>query len=75
MTWRDLWEGIASLFENTLLVPFNALKNVELESWFLANTISWILLLIGASAFTYWMLQLRKFGDSSESTYTFDENP
>ncbi|MGB3342638.1 MAG: uracil phosphoribosyltransferase [Aequorivita sp.] len=75
MTWRDFWEGIASLFEDTLLVPFQTLYNLELESWLLANIVSWILLLTGAIAFTYWMLQLRKFNDNTDVTYTFDENP
>lgn len=75
MTWRDFWEGIASLFENVLLVPYKALFKLELESWFLANIVSWIFLITGAVAFIYWMLQLRKYNDNTEVTYTFDENP
>jgi hypothetical protein len=75
MTWKGFWEGIASLFEDVLFIPYNALMKVELDSWWLANIVSWILLLTGAIAFTYWMLKLKDFNESTESTYTFDENP
>ncbi|QAA82181.1 uracil phosphoribosyltransferase [Aequorivita sp. H23M31] len=75
MTWKGLWEGIASFFENVLFIPYDALRNLELDSWFFANIISWILLLIGAVAFIYWMLQLKKFDEDTQSHYTFDETP
>lgn len=73
MTWKDVWEGIASFCENVLFVPYDALRNLELDSWFLANTASWILMLVGATAFIYWMGQLKKFDEDTESHYTFDE--
>lgn len=75
MTWKGFWEGIASLFENVLFTPYNALRSIELDSWLLANIVSWMLLLTGAVAFIYWMLKLKGFNESTESTYTFDENP
>ncbi len=75
MTWKDFWEGIASLFENVLFIPYDALRKVELDSWFLANTVSWIFLLTAAAAFIYWMIQIKKFGDNTDVTYTYDENP
>lgn len=74
MTWKGFWEGIASLFEDVLFIPYNALKMLELDSWWLANTVSWIFLIIGVIAFTYWMLQLKDFNESTESTYTYKEN-
>ena len=75
MTWKGFWEAIASFCEDVLFIPYDALRKVELDSWLIANIISWILLLTAASAFIYWMLQLRKFDDDTESHYTFDENP
>ncbi|MEH6764201.1 MAG: uracil phosphoribosyltransferase [Aequorivita antarctica] len=75
MTWKGFWEGIASLFENVLFIPYNGLAKVELDSWWLANIVSWTLLLIGAIAFTYWMFKLKSFNESTESTYTYNENP
>ncbi len=75
MTWIGFWEGIASLFENVLFIPYNALRSFQDQSWWGANIISWILFLVGAVAFIYWMIQLKNFNESTESTYTFDENP
>ncbi len=75
MTWKGFWEGIASLFENVLFVPYDSLRSLQDQTWWGANTISWILLLVGAVAFIYWMLKLKNFNENTESTYTFDENP
>ncbi len=75
MTWKGFWEGIASLFEDILFLPYNALRSLELDSWWLANIFSWILLIIGIVAFVYWLGMLKKFDENTESTYTYDENP
>lgn len=75
MTWRGVWEGIASLFESIIVIPFDSIRNFELESWWLANLVSWVFLIIAASAFIYWLRTLANFNESTESTYTFDENP
>jgi len=74
MTWKGLWEAIASVFENVLFIPYDALYKLELATWWGANLFSWIFILIGAAAFTYWMLQLNNFHESTESTYTYKEN-
>ena len=73
MTWKGFWEGIASIFEDVLFLPYDALRNLELDSWWLANLFSWIFLLIGAYFFVYWLLQLKKFDENEESTYSYDE--
>ncbi len=75
MTWKGFWEGIASLFENVLFIPYNALAKLELDNWWLANFVSWIFLLIGSVAFVYWLFKLKEFNESTEETYTFDETP
>jgi len=75
MTWKGFWEGIASLFENVLFLPYDALRSLELDSWWLANIFSWVFLIIGSVAFVYWMLQLKDFNENTEVTYTYDENP
>ncbi|WP_310993463.1 DUF6341 family protein [Aequorivita marina] len=74
MTWKGIWEGIASLFEDVLFLPLDELRKLELETWWGANAFSWVFLLIGAAAFTYWMLKLNSFNESTESTYTYDES-
>ncbi|MDN3723118.1 uracil phosphoribosyltransferase [Aequorivita sp. SDUM287046] len=75
MTWKGIWEGIAFLFENVLFIPYDALRSLELDSWWLANFFSWVFLIIGSVAFVYWMIQLKKFDENEESTYTYNENP
>lgn len=73
MTWKGFWEAIASIFEDALFLPYDALRNLELENWWAANIFSWVFLLIGAVAFVYWLLQLKKFDENTETTYTYDE--
>ncbi|WP_179353381.1 DUF6341 family protein [Winogradskyella vidalii] len=63
---KDFFEGIADLFVNVLLAPFDALKALELENWFAANMFSWLFMFIGVVAFVYWMLQLKKFNENNE---------
>ncbi len=63
---KEIFEGIAWLFEEVLFIPFNALRELELSSWFLANFMNWIFIVIGFAAFLFWMLQLKKFNDNNE---------
>lgn len=67
---KDFFYAIEDLFVDVLFVPFDALRELELESWFLANGISWIFTIIGFVAFTYWMLQLKKYNDNNEEDKT-----
>ena len=63
---NDFFYGIQDLFVDGLFAPFDALRALELESWFSANIMSWFFMAIGFVAFTYWMLQLKKFNDNNE---------
>ena len=63
---KDFFYGIQDLFVDVLFAPFDALRALELESWFSANIMSWIFMAIGFVAFTYWMLQLKKYNDNNE---------
>lgn len=58
------WYAIQSLFVDFLLAPYDALRFTH--SWWLANTVSWIFILIGFVAFGYWMKQLKSFDESGE---------
>jgi len=66
MSWKGFFEGIASLFVDVLFIPLDALRNLELSSWFLANGINWLFLIIGFVAFFYWMKQLKLFNERNE---------
>ncbi len=63
---KEIFEGIAWLFEEILFIPFNVLRELQLTSWFAANIINWVLFVIGFSAFIYWMMQLKKYNDNNE---------
>lgn len=63
---KDFFEGIAWLFEEVLFIPLDALRELELNSWWAANAINFIFILIGLAAFFYWMKQLKKFNDNDE---------
>jgi len=62
----DFFYFIRDLFVDVLFAPFDALRFLELESWWAANALSFIFILIGMVAFTYWMLQLKKYNDNGE---------
>ena len=55
------FEGIQYLFVNIFFIPLDFLRRLELITWFGANTINWIFMIICASAMVYWIKQLRIF--------------
>jgi hypothetical protein len=63
---KDFFYAIQDLFVNVLFAPMDAIRALELESWFTANLISWIFMIIGFVAMVYWMLQLKGFNDNNE---------
>ena len=63
---KDFFYGIQDLFVDVIFAPFDALRALELESWFSANIMSWVFMAIGSVAFIYWMLQLKKYNDNNE---------
>jgi len=63
---KDFFYAIQDLFVNVLFAPFDAMRNLELDSWWSANFMSWIFVIIGSVAFVYWMGQLKKFNSNNE---------
>jgi hypothetical protein len=61
---KAFFEGIQSLFVDFLFKPLDALRHFELVSWFGANLINWIFMIICACAIVYWIKQLRIFDDA-----------
>ena len=47
-------------------IPFDALRELGSYNWWLSNIMAWIFTTIGICAFTYWMIQLKKFDDNNE---------
>lgn len=63
---KDFFYAIQDLFVNFLFKPFDALRALELDSWWSANIISWLFIIIGLVAFVYWMMQLNTFNKNNE---------
>ncbi|RZJ34109.1 MAG: uracil phosphoribosyltransferase [Flavobacterium sp.] len=63
---RAFFEGIQTLFVDFLFIPHDALRRLELKSWFAANMINWILMLICAVAMLYWIKQLKLHEQNNE---------
>jgi len=63
---KDFFYAIQDLFVNVLFAPYDALRAIELDNWWAANIVSWLLLVTGIIAFVYWMIQLKSFNESTE---------
>jgi hypothetical protein len=56
---KAFFEAIQSLFVDFLFLPMDALRKLELSTWFGANTINWIFMAICAYFTWYWIKQLQ----------------
>ena len=63
---KDFFYTIQDLFVNVLFAPFDALRKIQLDNWWIANVVSWTLIVIGFVAFVYWMKQLKSFDDNND---------
>jgi len=63
---KAFFEGIQSLFVDFLFKPWDFLRHLELQSWFGANALNWIFMIICAAAMVYWIKQLRLHEASGE---------
>ena len=63
---KEFFYGIENLFVNYFFIPFDALRELSNYNWWLSNIMAWIFTAIGICAFTYWMIQLKKFDDNNE---------
>ena len=63
---KAFFEGIQTIFVDFLFWPLDALRSLELESWFGANIINWIFMIICALAMVYWIKQLKLHKDNND---------
>ncbi len=61
MSMKALFEGIESITEVILIKPFDAIREMELSSWFLANGLNWVFAIIGFVALFYWLKELKRY--------------
>lgn len=71
---KDFFTAIQELFENVLFVPFDVLREAELDNWWIANIVTWVFLAILIVSFTYWMFQLKAFSDNKEEDKTISSH-
>lgn len=62
----SFFEAIQYLFVNILFAPLDFLRSLELVSWFGANTINWIFMIICSIAIVHWCKQLKIFEEKGE---------
>mgnify|MGYP000149403749 CR=1 FL=1 len=66
---ETLLDAIVSLFE-IILIPFDALAELQKDNWFVANGVSWMFIIILIVAFVYWMLKLKEYDKDEDKTQT-----
>jgi uncharacterized membrane protein YesL len=66
---KTLLDAIVSLFE-LILIPFDALAQLQKDNWFAANAVSWMFIIILIVAFVYWMLKLKEYDKDEDKTQT-----
>ena len=71
---KEFFTAIQDLFETVLFVPFNMLREIELENWWFANIVTWVFLAILVVSVTYWMFQLKAFSDNNEEDKTISSH-
>lgn len=59
----DFFNGIKHLFEDLLFVPLEYLRHLEDQTWWGANLINWVFLIIFFVLFGYWLYKLKVFFD------------
>jgi hypothetical protein len=68
---KAFFESIQWLFETIFFWPQNFLRKLELDNWFAANCINWILMIVCAYYIVYWCKQLtlhQKNGEENQDT-------
>jgi hypothetical protein len=63
---KAFFEAIQTLFVDFLFKPHDLFRSLELKSWFGANTINWILMIICAYYIVYWIKQLKLHINNNE---------
>ncbi len=63
---KSFFEGIQWLFEQILFAPHDLMRATELDNWWTANIVNWVLWGIISYYIYYWTTQLKIFKDNNE---------
>lgn len=72
---KDFFYTIAWIFDEILFLPFDFLRTLQFDSWFLANIMSWFFLFLGLLGVGYWIRELKQFDDNGEENRDFTAHP
>lgn len=61
---KAFFEGIGDLFVDHLFWPFDFFR--YMENWWSSNLVNWLFVIVGITAFAYWLNQLKIFNDRGE---------
>ena len=63
---KEFFGYIEYLFVDLLFIPFDFLRSLELENWWIANSINFVLMITVSLALIYWTIQLIGFSKTGE---------
>lgn len=63
---KAFFEGIQTVFVDFLFKPLDWLRALELSNWWLANIVSWTLVLVCCKYIVYWCKELKKHQENNE---------
>jgi len=63
---KAFFEGIQTLFVDFLFKPLDMFRELELSSWWSANLINWIFMLVCARYLVYWVKQVNLHNATGE---------
>ena len=63
---KEFFGFIEYLFLDLLFIPFDFLRSLELENWWIANSINFVLMITVSLALIYWTIQLIGFSKTGE---------
>ncbi|TDP60015.1 DUF6341 family protein [Flavobacterium dankookense] len=66
---KAFFEAIQSLFVDFLFKPLDWLRSLEIDGywgWWLANAVSWTMIIVCIKYMVYWCKELQKHQDNNE---------
>lgn len=63
---KSFFEAIQWIFETILFAGHDLMRSWELDNWWIANVVNWVLWAIISYYIWYWTKQLKIFKDNNE---------
>ena len=63
---KDFFYSLGWIFQEVLFLPFDVLRSIQLDNWYIANIVTWTFILIGMVGAAYCLKKLKEFDDNDE---------